>query len=325
MNTTYQPNFSSTNNADVPSAPPEAHQIAGVDDTTTPNAIDNAAMIEQEDTKEIAEPCLLNAYEARVKAKRERYEEKASQAKNESVATYNRAHKMAEAIPFGQPILVDHYSANRDRNYRGKIHNTFGKAFALQDKAEYYAQKAESVGTGGISSDDPEAIEKLRAQLAALELAQERMKAANKAIRRHKTPDSRLTAVIALGFSEVQAMEVVRGNCMGCIGFPRYALSNNNSNVSRIKKRIAQLEKLQQRADVVIECEGFTYREDTEENRVMFVFECKPEVVTREILKKHAFKWSPSRGAWVRQLSNRGIWAGKEVLKCLSAREMDDE
>lgn len=51
---------------------------------------------------------------------------------------------MASVIPFGQPILIGHPSEQRDRNYRDKIHNTFGKAFAMQDKAAYYEDKAEN-------------------------------------------------------------------------------------------------------------------------------------------------------------------------------------
>lgn len=51
---------------------------------------------------------------------------------------------MASIIPFGQPILVGHHSEQRDRNYRDRIHNTFGKAFAEQDKAAYYHSKAEN-------------------------------------------------------------------------------------------------------------------------------------------------------------------------------------
>lgn len=43
--------------------------------------------------------------------------------------------------------------------------------------------KIRSVGTGGISSDDPQAVEKLEAKLATLEKHQEMMKAANAAIR----------------------------------------------------------------------------------------------------------------------------------------------
>lgn len=261
----------------------------------------------------------MNAYEQKQAARKARYEERAEQASAESTSTYNRARGMAQAIPFGQPILVGHHSETRDRNYRDRIHTTYGKAFALQDKAKHYEQKAASVGTGGISSDDPEAIEKLRAELANVEQAQERMKAANKAIRTHKTEEARIAALVAQGLTEAQAAELLKPDFAGRVGFPSYALSNNNANARRIAGRIAELEKRRQRVDVEQEAEGYTYREDTEENRVMFVFPGKPDEATRALLKRHAFKWSPSRGAWVRQLNNAGIWAGQEVKKALNA------
>ena len=253
-----------------------------------------------------------NSYEARQEARKARYEKRAEQASVESKRTYNRARDMAQAIPFGQPILVGHHSETRDRNYRDRIHAAYGKAFALQDKAKHYEQKAASVGTGGISSDDPEAIEKLRAELANVEQAQERMKAANKAIRTHKTDEARITALVTQGLTEAQAAELLKPDFAGRIGFPSYALSNNNANARRIAGRIAELEKRRRRVDVEQEAEGYTYREDTEENRVMFVFPGKPDEGTRTLLKRHAFRWSPSRGAWVRQLNNAGIWGSSQ-------------
>jgi len=114
------------------------------------------------------EPRAYNAYEEKLAAKKARYEERAANAEYASQETYRQARRMGDAIPFGQPILVGHHSEGRDRNYRAKIHNTYGKAFELQDKAEYYAQKAARIGTGGISSDDPEAIQKLRDELTNL-------------------------------------------------------------------------------------------------------------------------------------------------------------
>src|SRR3546814_16447475 len=75
---------------------------------------------------------------------------------------------MGEAIPFGQPVLIGHHSEGRDRNYRQRIHNTFGKTFDLQKKADHYTKKAASVGDGGISSDDPDAIAKLLRQVKQL-------------------------------------------------------------------------------------------------------------------------------------------------------------
>jgi hypothetical protein len=260
----------------------------------------------------------LNAYEERLEAKRGRYEMLASKAQGESRALYNRAREMAEVIPFGQPILVGHHSETRDRNYRNRINNTFGKAFAEQDKAEHYAQKAASVGTGGISSDDPDAIRKLRDELASAEKSQALMKAANKAIRGNKTTETQVAALVALGFTEEKAAEIVTPDFCGRVGFPSYALSNNNANMARIKGRIADLEKRDQRADVERAGNGFVYREDTTENRVMFIFQGKPDQDTRTVLKREAFKWSPSRGAWVRMLNNAGIWAGKHVFEQLN-------
>jgi len=282
------------------------------------------AVIEQAEPAAADEPRELNAYEARIEAKRERYEARAGKAQDESRALYSRARGMAEVIPFGQPILVGHHSEGRDRNYRNRIHNTFGKAFAAQDKAAHYAQKAASVGTGGISSDDPDAIKKLRAELASAEKSQEMMKAANKAIRANKTPETQTAALVALGFTEAQAAEAIKPDFARRVGFPSYALSNNNANMTRIKGRIAELEKRSQRADVEKAGDGYTYREDTTENRVMFIFDGKPDEATRAILKREAFKWSPSRGAWVRQLNNAGIWAAKQVIERFNVAKVGD-
>jgi len=263
----------------------------------------------------------MNSYEAKQAARKARFEERAAKANADSVSTYDRARSMGQSIPFGQPILIGHHSEQRDRNFRNRIHDTYGKAFALQDKASHYASKAASVGTGGISSDDPDAIQKLRDELAHVEAAQERMKAANKAIRAHKTPEDQAAALVALGFTEAQAAEAVNPDFCGRVGFPSYALSNNNANARRIKGRIADLEKRRQREDVEKEGDGYTYREDIEENRVMFVFPGKPDEATRAVLKRNAFKWSPSRGAWVRQLNGAGLWAAECVREALDKAE----
>lgn len=73
----------------------------------------------------------------------ERAAVKAEKAEAASDQHYNEAKKMADVIPFGQPILVGHHSEKRDRSYRSKIHNKFGKAFEEMDKAKYYQEKSE--------------------------------------------------------------------------------------------------------------------------------------------------------------------------------------
>lgn len=257
----------------------------------------------------------MNSYEKKQAARRERYEALAAKAEQQSAALYETARQMAEAIPFGQPILVGHHSEGRDRRYRARIHDTFGKSFALQDKAKHYADKAAAVGTGGISSDDPDAIEKLRAELAKVNAAQERMKAANRLIRQNNRD-----GLADLGFSPEEIEELCKPDYCGRVGFASYALQNNRANARRIEQRIKELEAMRERPDVQHEGPGYTYREDTTENRVMFIFPGKPDAETRDLLKRHAFKWSPSRNAWVRQLTNAGIYAGKQVRAALDAK-----
>ncbi|MFJ7315471.1 DUF3560 domain-containing protein [Pseudomonas sp. NPDC098747] len=213
------------------------------------------------ETVETAAPRPLNAYELKQQARRERYEDRATDAQAASAATYSRARDMASVIPFGQSILVGHHSERRDRNYRGKIDTTFGKA-------KHYAQKAKTVGTGGISSDDPDALVKLRAELAEREADQERMKAANKAIRAGKTPEKQIPALVALGFGEATARSLLKGDFCGRVGFAAYSLSNNNANMTRIKKRIQELEARRNWEAVEVQTEGYTYREDVEENPI---------------------------------------------------------
>ncbi|WP_234417008.1 DUF3560 domain-containing protein [Xanthomonas fragariae] len=266
----------------------------------------------------------MNSYEAKIEARRERLLARAQQATKNSDELYNKACSMAGAIPFGQPILVGHHSEGRDRNYRERIHKTFGKAFGELDSAKHYEQKAASVGTGGISSDDPDAVAKLRKELEAMEAAQVRMKAANKVIRTMKAPEAREAALIAQGFTGSMVAEMLKPDFLGRVGFPSYALSNNTANMRRVRLRIEELEKRKALADVERQGPGFTYREDVTENRVMFVFDGKPDEATRKLLKRHGFKWSPSREGqpWVRHLNNAGIYAGRQVSDALNSAQI---
>lgn len=256
----------------------------------------------------------MNSYEQRQEARRERLLRIADKLQSEGNARYMRAKQMAEAIPFGQPILVGHYSEGRDRRYRAKIHNNFGKAFSAMNKAKELERRAEAVGTGGISSDDPEAVVKLRAELAQCEQAQARMKAANTAIRKNAKAgfEAQVAALVTLGFTEASAAKAIKPDFCGRIGFPDYALKNNNANVRRIKGRIAQLER--RTAEVaaaeetgetqrVIECAGFNVVINLGLNRVQVKFPGKPDATVRSRLKSSGFRWSPAESAWQKMLN----------------------
>ncbi len=108
-------------------------------------------------------------------------QEKTAKKQRASEQLYKHAKEMAAFIPFGQPILVGHHSEGRDRRFRNRIHDTFGKSLKAQEQAEYYSDKAETIANNrAIFSDDPDAIQKLKDKLACIEAAQAYMKVANK-------------------------------------------------------------------------------------------------------------------------------------------------
>ena len=145
------------------------------------------------------------------------------------------------------------------------------------------------------------------------------MKAANRSIRLKDTKkgDARLREQ---GYTDKE-IEILRTpNCFGRIGYAPYQLSNNNANISNVKKRIEDLKKLQEvQATPDEETDLYTYRID--DNRCQFIFDGKPEPAVRTILKQHGFKWSPSREAWVRQATGNGIFAAGQVKKQMAEME----
>lgn len=255
----------------------------------------------------------MNSYEERQEARRERYLERAEKARTESNASWQRSREMSENIPFGQPIHVGHYSEKRDRAYRGRIAAAAEKAFRLDEKAAYYEQKAESVGTGGISSDDPNAVEKLKKEAATLKQRQELMKATNRAIRMKDTSkgDAKLSE---MGYT-AEDIAKLREPVYGRIGIPSWRITNNGANIRRIEARIKDLEQRAELEPVHIKTD--LYELKVEDNRVQFIFAGRPDEDVRNILKYHAFKWSPSRSAWVRQASGNGLFAAKQAKKKL--------
>ena len=258
----------------------------------------------------------LKRYEERQQNRLDRYEALADKATVKSTVLATRSNQMVECIPFGQPVLVGHHSEKRDRNFRSKIHSIMGKSVQEMKKAEYYQNKADSVGKGGISSDDPNAIEKLKSKLEKLQQAQELMKKANKLIKKFPEHNARLEGLIELGFSEEKAIDVLNPK-YGSIGFASYSLQNNNAEINRLKKRIAELQTLENRTSNEVENDLYKYTECKIENRCMFIFDGKPTEEIRQILKSNGFKWSPSRGAWVRQLNANGIYASKRVISLI--------
>lgn len=172
--------------------------------------------------------------------------------------------------------------------------------------------KIKSVGMGGISADDPQAVEKLRAKLAKLEEMQATMKAVNAYYRKHGTLDG----CEDVSPSVLEQLKAAMQNPWRTDPkpFPSYQLSNNNATIRSTKARIEELEKKRTEAAP----EGWTFYGgevviNTELNRLQIVFDERPDYGLKEELKRHGFRWAPSQGAWQRQLTDNAITAAKKV------------
>lgn len=272
---------------------------------------------------------VMNQYEAKQEARRQRLEAAAARAEAKANAAFRRGDLREEVsgIPMGQPILVGHHSERRHRNAIKRAQRAMRAGIEASERAKQLSQRAAAVGSGGISADDPDAPAKLRDKLAALEKSQANMKLANATIRKHAKSGlaAQVAALVELGYSERHATALVEPDVLGRVGFPDYALTNNNANIRRVMQRLAEVERQAQRIEAVGDAEptdekhgDITLRRNLQENRLQLIFPGKPSAAARETLKRHGFRWAPSAGAWQRQLTGSAEFSAAQVLKALA-------
>jgi Domain of unknown function (DUF3560) len=234
----------------------------------------------------------MNEYEERQQAKKERLQAAAARTAEKADRLSQEGWESLRQIPFGQPILVGHHSEKSDRAYRGRAVGKIDRSVELSKHADELAARAEAVGTGGISSDDPEAIQKLEAKLLEKQEAHAFMVQKNK---------------------EARSLGQTRP-------FMAYQLSNSNNNIRSIKQRIEQLQRMASAPKAEpIEGSGWKMTEDAEENRIVLKFTEKPNEERRTLLRSYAFLWSPIRGAWVRKITPNARYAAKILATKLAA------
>ena len=190
-------------------------------------------------------------------------------------------------------------NAARDSNYR-----------EWQD-IQGLLDKIRSTGMGGISADDPQAVQKLEKKLESLEKSQETMKAVNAYYRKHKTLDG----CPHLPPEELEKLKADMASSWHLEDkpFATWALSNNSAEIRRVKDRIKSLSQQKEIGFVGWEFDGGKVEANTEANRLQIFFEDKPDEATREALKSNGFRWSPKAGAWQRQLTSNAYYAADYV------------
>ena len=203
-------------------------------------------------------------------------------------------------------------NAARDRN-----HQEWQEIQSILDRIR-------STGRGGISSDDPNSIQKLTAKLESLEKSQETMKAVNAYYRKNKTLEG-CPALTAEQISELKA-DMKRFPHLEGKPYPTWSLSNNNAEIRRVKERIEELTKRQEGGFVGWDFNGGEVKANIADNRLQIFFEEKPDEDTRSELKQNGFKWSPKASAWQRQLTPNAYYAADriEAIQPLSGEKPTD-
>lgn len=252
----------------------------------------------------------MNPYEAKQEARRERLLNRAERLKQQSEARFKAASAAVAGIPFGQPILVGHHSERRHRSDLAKHDNNMRKGVEAAQAARDALGKANSIGDGGISSDDPNAAQKITERLEGLKRNHERMKLVNRYLRA-KNDDG----LKQMGFDEAQIATLKKPDSCGRAGFPDYALKNNTANIARLEQRLRALAAMAKRETSEKIVGDVRIVHNAEENRLQLIFPAKPSDEMRAKLKSNGFRWSPTNEAWQRQLNNAAIYAAGQVLK----------
>jgi hypothetical protein len=251
-----------------------------------------------------------SAFELKRQNRIQRLKERADRKRQEGEMRFKRADEIASFIPSGQPILVGHHSEKRHRKDLERIQNSMRKGFSLIETANHLEQRAASAESNdAIFTEDPQAIQKLETKIEGLEKAQARMKEVNRRIRVGQSLQD-------LGISASAEDKLKTPDFLRRVGFPDYALKNNNANIRRLKARLEAIRKTQtQDTPEEIEVNGIRLVENIELNRIQLFFPGKPAVEVRDKLKSDGFRWSPFNGCWQRHRSPLATHLAKRFIE----------
>lgn len=190
----------------------------------------------------------------------------------------------------------------------------------LSDEYSYIMQipdKIRDIGNNTtIYADEDDAIEQLEAKADKYRAYLEEMKKRNAHYRKHGT----MKGYEGITDERAERLDDEIKHSLHKVPFPAYELTSARQKIKAAEERAEQLKKLkakaeQPAADNYPHVDGVEVVENGEAMRIQLIFDGKPSDEIRTVLKSHGFRWSPSFGAWQRQLTESGKYATRKALE----------
>lgn len=192
------------------------------------------------------------------------------------------------------------------------------RAQTLCSEYEYIMQipqKIRDIGNNTtIYSDEDNAIEQLEEKAEKYRATLEYMKKCNAHYRKHGTMKG------FEGITDYEELDRQIKSSFCQVPFPAYELTSARQKIKAAEERAEHLKKLKAKAEQPTEdrypnIDGVEVVENAEAMRIQLIFDGKPSEDIRAILKSNGFRWSPSFGAWQRQLTTNGHYATISALQ----------
>jgi len=155
-------------------------------------------------------------------------------------------------------------------------------------------------------------IDRYKSELESMKRNHEKMKEANRRISQARKTGEDISTYL------MNELNVAPHMISWTLKFG-FGLANNSANMRRVEQRIKEMEEKEQKATNTGQKEfpfdGFFIRYNYEADRIQIMFDRKPEAAVIYECKRNGFKWSPSFGAWQRQLNCNGRSAAERLLK----------
>jgi hypothetical protein len=281
----------------------------------------------------------INSYDRYQESKKEHYLEKSQKLKKKSLKSTMQAIALSGDIPLGEPIKLGHHSEKRHRKHFDNIDRKMSNAIELDKQSKYYEEKANSVGKGGISIKDCDAVQKINEKLKLIKNEHEIMIDANKLWRKtYRSVTKKIGLKNRTGVEayyanneELEAFKIAieefkkldEKACKSLLSVVSMSQSNptklkpyypDNSEIKRLEKRLKEINSITELDHKEIVKNNYTFIQNPEDKQFLFDFDSKPTYEVREILKSYSFKFSRYANAWVRMITNNSRYEVKRLI-----------